>query len=151
MGMRKLQLRGVAYSGDTIQHPLQSGAPRPVSFATVSALIWLALTAEDGQHRKTFNVGRVPCHLSFSRVNQLDTTADPICPNCGEKPQTSVNWLQKFTNAVAINSNYSASHPHHTLTVDPTPRQYVSTTKTRASTAGMRPQKLPGEGSSGCG
>ncbi len=134
MGMRKLQLRGLAYSGDTIQHPLQSGAPRPVSFAKVSALILLTLTPEDGQHRKTFIVGRLPCHPSFSHVktfaNQLDTTADPICPNCGEKPQTSVNWLQKFTNAVAISSNYSASHPHHTLTVDPTPRQYVSTTKT---------------------
>ncbi len=41
-------------------------------------------------------------HLLKAYANQLGTTADLICPSCGEEPQTVEHWLQRCRNAVAL-------------------------------------------------
>ncbi len=107
---------------------ITDGAPRPVPFATGSALIHRTLTDPPPCHCRTKEVYTktfswpTDCRLSprgaklFSSpvyepftapllkayANQLDTTVDPKCPSCGEEPQTVEHWLQRCPNAVAL-------------------------------------------------
>ncbi len=108
--------------------PITDGAPRPVSFTAVSALIRRTLTdppfchcRTKAVHTKTFSwpadcravstrrdavllarlrAGHTPLPKAYA--NQLDTTVDPKCPSCGEEPQTVEHWLQRCPNAVAL-------------------------------------------------
>ncbi len=107
---------------------ITDGAHRPVSFAAANALIRRTLTDPPPCHCRTKEVYTktlswpTDCRAVSSRrdavllarlrsghtpllkvyANQLDTTVDPKCPNCGEEPQTVEHWLQRIPNAVAL-------------------------------------------------
>ncbi len=104
---------------------ISSDARRPVTFAAASALIRRTLTDPPPSHCRTNEVYTktfswvADCRATSTRrdavplarrrsghtslrlnayVNQLDTTVDPKCPNCGEGPQTVEHWLQRCPN-----------------------------------------------------